>query len=59
MRYRVDARRIHSSNTLTDVYRIISFIMLGAILLVVSYFYQQSQQRAFTEEAKPAHQAEV
>jgi uncharacterized membrane protein len=33
-------------SSLDRVYRIISFIMLGAILLVVSYFYQQSQQRA-------------
>jgi len=37
--------------SLDRVYRIISFIMLGAILLVVSYFYQQSQQRASTEES--------
>jgi len=37
-------------SSLDRVYRIISFIMLGAILLVVSYFYQQSQQRAPTEE---------
>ena len=33
-------------SSLDRVYRIISFIMLGAILLVVSYFYQRSQQRA-------------
>ncbi len=38
-------------SSLDRVYRIISFIMLGAILLVVSYFYQQSQQRASTEES--------
>jgi hypothetical protein len=38
-------------SSLDRVYRIISFIMLGAILLVVSYFYQRSQQRA--EEEKP------
>ena len=31
-------------SSLDRVYRIISFIMLGAILLVVSYFYQRSQQ---------------
>jgi uncharacterized membrane protein len=31
---------------LDRAYRIISFIMLGAILLIVSYFYQRSQQRA-------------
>jgi len=37
-------------SSLDRAYRIISFIMLGAILLVVSYFYQQSQQRASTEE---------
>jgi hypothetical protein len=33
-------------SSLERIYRIISFIMLGAILLVVSYFYQRSQQRA-------------
>lgn len=32
-------------------YRIFSFIMLGAILLVVSYFYQRSQQRAPAKES--------
>jgi uncharacterized membrane protein len=37
-------------SSLDRVYRIISFIMLGAILLVVSYFYQRSQQLASTEE---------
>ncbi len=37
-------------SSLDRIYRIISFIMLGAILLVVSYFYQQSQQHASTEE---------
>lgn len=37
-------------SSLDRVYRVISFIMLGAILLVVSYFYQQSQQRASSEE---------
>lgn len=31
-------------SSLDRVYRIISFIMLGAILLVVSYFYQRSQE---------------
>jgi uncharacterized membrane protein len=31
-------------SSLDRAYRIISFIMLGAILLVVSYFYQRSQQ---------------
>ena len=33
-------------SSLDRAYRIISFIMLGAILLIVSYFYQRSQQRA-------------
>jgi uncharacterized membrane protein len=33
-------------SSLDRAYRIISFIMLGAILLVVSYFYQRNQQRA-------------
>ena len=33
-------------SSLDRAYRIISFIMLGAILLVVSYFYQRSQQHA-------------
>jgi uncharacterized membrane protein len=37
-------------SSLDRVYRIISFIMLGAILLVVSYFYQRSQQRAEEKE---------
>jgi uncharacterized membrane protein len=37
-------------SSLDRAYRIISFIMLGAILLVVSYFYQRSQQPA--EEKK-------
>jgi len=37
-------------SSLDRVYRIISFIMLGAILLVVSYFYQRSQQRAAPKE---------
>jgi len=32
-------------SSLERVYRIISFIMLGAILLIVSYFYTRSQQR--------------
>jgi uncharacterized membrane protein len=36
-------------SSLDRVYRIISFIMLGAILLVVSYFYQRSQQKAEAE----------
>ncbi len=35
--------------SLDRVYRVISFIMLGAVLLVVSYFYQRGQKSA--EEA--------
>jgi uncharacterized membrane protein len=38
-------------SSLDRIYRIISFIMLGAILLVVSYFYQRSQQRAEDQES--------
>jgi peptidoglycan/LPS O-acetylase OafA/YrhL len=38
-------------SSLERAYRIISFIMLGAILLVVSYFYQRSQQRANAPES--------
>jgi uncharacterized membrane protein len=37
-------------SSLDRIYRIISFIMLGAILLVVSYFYQRSQQPAEENE---------
>jgi uncharacterized membrane protein len=37
-------------SALNSTYRIISFIMLGAILLLVSYFYQRGQQPA---EEKP------
>ena len=37
-------------SSLDRVYRIISFIVLGAILLAVSYLYQRSQQRAAAEE---------
>jgi uncharacterized membrane protein len=37
-------------SSLERVYRIISFIMLGVILLVVSYFYQRSQQRTVAED---------
>jgi uncharacterized membrane protein len=36
---------------LDRAYRIVSFIVLGAILLAVSYLYQRSQQRA--SEATP------
>jgi uncharacterized membrane protein len=35
---------------LDSAYRIVSFIVLGAILLAVSYLYQKSQQRAAAEE---------
>jgi uncharacterized membrane protein len=38
-------------SSLDRAYRIVSFIVLGAILLAVSYLYQKSQQRAATEEA--------
>ncbi len=38
-------------SSLERIYRIISFIMLGAILLVVSYFYQRNQQRAPAAES--------
>jgi uncharacterized membrane protein len=38
-------------SSLDRVYRIISFIVLGAILLAVSYLYQKSQQRAAAEES--------
>jgi uncharacterized membrane protein len=38
-------------SSLERIYRIISFIMLGAILLVVSYFYQRSQQRVAAKES--------
>ena len=43
-------------SSLDRVYRIISFVVLGAILLAVSYLYQKSQQRASEEEeqAPPA-----
>jgi uncharacterized membrane protein len=36
--------------SLDRVYRIVSFVVLGLILLAVSYFYQKSQQRAGGEE---------
>jgi uncharacterized membrane protein len=41
-------------SSLDRVYRIVSFIVLGAILLAVSYLYQKSQQRAAAEEADAA-----
>lgn len=37
-------------SALDRAYRIVSFIVLGAILLAVSYLYQKSQQRAVAEE---------
>jgi hypothetical protein len=37
-------------SSLDRVYRIISFIVLGAILLAVSYLYQKTQQRAAEAE---------
>jgi uncharacterized membrane protein len=37
-------------SSLDRVYRIVSFIVLGAILLAVSYIYQKSQQRAAADE---------
>ena len=37
-------------SALDRVYRIISFIVLGAILLAVSFLYQQRQQRAARAE---------
>ena len=43
-------------SALDRVYRIISFIMLGAILLVVSYFYQRSLQRAEEQESESSTQ---
>ncbi|MDQ3746539.1 MAG: DUF2339 domain-containing protein, partial [Acidobacteriota bacterium] len=39
-------------SSLDRVYRIISFIVLGAILLAVSYLYQKSQQRAAVAESE-------
>ena len=36
-------------SALDRAYRIVSFIVLGAILLAVSYLYQKSQQRAAAE----------
>lgn len=41
-------------SALDRAYRIVSFIVLGAILLAVSYLYQKSQQRAAAEEAAEA-----
>jgi uncharacterized membrane protein len=37
-------------SSLDRVYRIVSFIVLGAILLAVSYLYQRSQQREAIEK---------
>lgn len=41
-------------SALDRAYRIVSFIVLGAILLAVSYLYQKSQQRAAAEEEEEA-----
>lgn len=41
-------------SSLDRVYRIVSFIVLGAILLAVSYLYQKSQQRAAAQESDAA-----
>jgi uncharacterized membrane protein len=41
-------------SALDRAYRIISFIVLGAILLAVSYLYQKSQQRAAADAAAEA-----
>lgn len=41
-------------SSLDRVYRIVSFIVLGAILLAVSYLYQKSQQRAAPGDADAA-----
>jgi uncharacterized membrane protein len=41
-------------SALDRAYRIVSFIVLGAILLVVSYLYQKSQQRASAAEEEAA-----
>jgi uncharacterized membrane protein len=41
-------------SSLDRVYRIVSFIVLGAILLAVSYLYQRSQQRATAAEGGDA-----
>lgn len=43
-------------SSLDRIYRIISFIMLGAILLLVSFFYQRSQQRAEEQESVDSSQ---
>lgn len=44
-------------SSLDRAYRIVSFVVLGAILLAVSYLYQKSQQRAATEEDDAAPHA--
>jgi len=41
-------------SALDSAYRIVSFIVLGAILLVVSYLYQKSQQRTAAAEEEAA-----
>jgi uncharacterized membrane protein len=44
-------------SALDRAYRIVSFIVLGAILLAVSYLYQKSQQRANAEAEQEAQDA--
>ena len=44
-------------SALDRAYRIVSFIVLGVILLAVSYLYQKSQQRAAAEEAEAGEAA--
>jgi uncharacterized membrane protein len=44
-------------SALDRAYRIVSFIVLGAILLGVSYLYQRSQQRAAAEAAEAEEEA--
>jgi len=45
-------------SALDRAYRIVSFIVLGAILLAVSYLYQKSQQRAAAAAAEADAAAE-
>jgi uncharacterized membrane protein len=45
-------------SALDRAYRIVSFIVLGAILLAVSYLYQKSQQRAAAAAASEAEKPE-
>ncbi|HEY0169810.1 MAG TPA: DUF2339 domain-containing protein [Pyrinomonadaceae bacterium] len=45
-------------SALDRAYRIVSFIVLGAVLLAVSYLYQKSQQRASAAEPEEAGEAD-